>query len=339
MRKDTGKVTIKSIAEELGVSFSTVAKALNGDPNVSQQTRELVEKKAKEMNYTRNYFAQSLRQKGSKTVAIILNDIDIPAYGEMIAMISSELSAHGYTTMVSDPRHSDEAERSCIKTVLSRMPEAVIFSPADPRGRNLQLLQPMFSNTLVLGELDGNVPTNSLSVGHRRAGFISADHMLQCGHSQNMICCGPREYQSSQLFFQGISDAYRHHGIALNEDLVYWFKPGDRETAQLFARVWEETHGGIDGVICFCDSMAFGVYRAARKLGLRIPEDISVIGYDDTPVNDLMAPPLTTVHLPKDMVAQYCAQFVLSRLASKDSQLHTYQLEPRLADRGSVSKK
>ena len=89
MEKKNGRVTIKSIANELGISFSTVAKALNNDPCIRQETRELVQNKAKEMNYTRNYFAQGLRQKGSKTVAIILNEIDIPAYGEMISMISA----------------------------------------------------------------------------------------------------------------------------------------------------------------------------------------------------------------------------------------------------------
>ena len=77
MEKKNGRVTIKSIANELGISFSTVAKALNNDPCIRQETRELVQNKAKEMNYTRNYFAQGLRQKGSKTVAIILNEIDI----------------------------------------------------------------------------------------------------------------------------------------------------------------------------------------------------------------------------------------------------------------------
>ena len=173
---NNGNVTIKSIANALGVSFSTVSKALNNDPNVSASTRKLVQEKAQEMNYTRNFFATALRQQGSKTVAVIVNDIDIPAYGEMIAIISGKLAAHGYTTMVSDSQYSEEFERSSIQAALSRVPEAVIIAPANPTGENLQMLSGMFSKTLVLADVTGIAPTNSLAVDHRLAGRHPTEH-------------------------------------------------------------------------------------------------------------------------------------------------------------------
>ena len=133
MPKQGEKVTIKSIAEELGVSFSTVAKSLNDDPRISKQTKEMVKKKAQEMHYVRNYFAQSLRHQESDTIAIILSDIDIPVHAEMITRLSADLSRYGYTTIVSAPQQGEEAERNCIQSVLSRMPKAVIISPANPK--------------------------------------------------------------------------------------------------------------------------------------------------------------------------------------------------------------
>ena len=330
-------VTIKSIAAALGISFSTVSKALNGDPAISPATRQLVEEKAKEMNYTRNYFASSLRQKGSRTVSIIVNDIDIPAYGEMIANISSKLAAHGYTTTVSDSRYSEEYERSSIQNVLSRMPEALIIAPADPTGENMKLLEPMFQNTLVLGDIQG-LPTNSLFVDHYYAGRISAKHMLEEGSSNCLIFAGPQQYQSSQLFLSGIRDEYEDHGLTLPQERIHRFNPDQQTAYRRFMQCWQEEPGNIAGVICFCDSMAFGVYRACRELELSIPGDISVIGYDDGPANDFTAPPLTTIHMPKDLVAAQCAQFVINRLVHGDTQLHSYTLKPHLADRGSVRK-
>lgn len=339
MSNPTGTVTIKSIAEALGISFSTVSKALNGDPAISQQTRELVQAKAKEMNYTRNYFAQSLRQKGSKTVAIIVNDIDIPAYGEMIAIISARLAAHGYTTMVSDSLYSEEFERSSIRTVISRMPEALIIAPADPAGKNMQLLEPMLDKTLVLGNVNGILQTSSLYVDHRLAGKLSASHLLYNGVEHNLILAGPEGYQSSELFLQGIRDAYQKQGIPFDEEMVIRFKPDQQTAYRRFMELWQETPGFCEGVLCFCDSMALGIYRAARELELSIPDDISVVGYDDGPANDFTAPPLTTIHMPKDLVAVQCAQFVIDRLVGGDTQLHNYTLQPYLADRGSVRKK
>ncbi len=338
MAGQTGNVTIKSIAERLGVSFSTVSKALNGDPSVNPGTRRLVEETAKEMNYTRNVFASGLRQKGSRTVAIIVNDIDIPAYGEMIAAISGKLAEYGYSTMVSDSRYSPEFERNSIRTMLSWKPEAVILAPADPSGENLKLLLPMRENTLILGDPEDE-GFNCVSVDHFHAGFISAEKLLASGVKDNLILGGPLGHRSGDLYLAGIRAAYEKAGIAPDEGRVFHFKPDQRTAYRTFMDLWSEGEAKCEGVLCFCDSMAYGVYRAAREMGLAIPEDLSVIGYDDGPANEFTDPPLTTIHMPKDLIAGHCSDFVINRLIHKAKAPYRYQLKPYLADRGSVREK
>ena len=328
-------VTIKSVAAALGISFSTVSKALNGDPAISEATRNMVVEKAKEMNYTRNYFASSLRQKGSKTVAVIVNDIDIPAYGEMIATISGKLAAHGYTTLVADSRYNEEFEQTGLQNMISRMPEAVIVAPADPFGENMKILESMYQNTLVLGDIK-DLPTNCLYIDHVHAGRLSAEKMLSSGVENNLIFGGPEGYQSSDLFLEGIRQVYAEHGLPFPQEMVFRFAPDQQTAYRRFMKFWQKNPGSCEGVICFCDSMAFGVYRACKELELSIPDDISVIGYDDGPANEFTAPPLTTIHMPKDLVAAQCSQFVINRLVGGDTQLHRYTLQPYLADRGSV---
>lgn len=339
MAKQGEKVTIKSIAEELGVSFSTVAKALNDDPRISEQTKSMVKKKAQEMHYVRNYFAQSLRHQESYTIAIILSDIDIPVYAEMITRLSSDLSQHGYTTIVSAPQHGEEAERNCIQSVLSRMPKAIIISPASPSSKNVKLLEAVYSNTLILGEPCAEVNANYLSLGHRHAGYLNARHLLENGRQKNLIMCGPQEYESSKLFYQGIQDAYAEFGLTVDERLVSWFRPSEQAGCQRATEVWQADPGCFDGAVCFCDSLAFGVYRAARNLGLSVPKDISVVGYDDNPTNDFTSPPLTSIHQPKDLLTQYCMEFALKCLNNENTQPYTKQLQPVLANRGSVCPK
>jgi LacI family transcriptional regulator len=163
--------------------------------------------------------------------------------------------------------------------------------------------------------------------------------MLSAGNHRNLIFCGPQEFQSSQLFYQGIRDAYAEKELPLHSEGVFWFKPNEKQSAKQFTKIWTERHGEIDGVICFCDSMAFGIYRAARQLGLRIPDDISVIGYDDSSFNDFSDPPLTTIHMPKDLVAQHCSQFVLDRLIRGSTEKQTFLLEPTLTERSSVARR
>ena len=339
MQKKGEKVTIKSIAEELGVSFSTVAKALNDDPRISEQTKAMVKKKAQEMHYVRNYFAQNLRHQESYTIAIILSDIDIPVHAEMITKLSSDLSRYGYTTIVSAPHQGEEAERNCIQSVLSRMPKAVIISPANPASNNVRLMESIYSNTLILGDPCEDVKANYLSLGHRHAGYLNARHLLENGRRKNLILCGPQEYESSQLFYQGVRDAYAEFNLPIDEKLVSWFRPSEQAGCQRATQVWEADPGCFDGAVCFCDTLAFGIYRAARNLGLSIPEDISVVGYDDNPNNDFTAPPLTSIHQPKDLLTKYCMEFALKCLKDEASELQVWQLEPELAKRGSVSPK
>lgn len=338
MPKSGENVTIKSIAAELGISFSTVAKALNGDPLISEHTRLMVEEKARQMHYTRNYFARSLRQKDSKTVAVIVNDIDIPAYGEIVGMISGALAPHGYTTMISDSQYNEKFERNSIENVLSRMPEAVIIAPADPMGPNMQLLTPVWQQTLVLGDIQG-AAGNCVSVDHRLAGKLSAEHMLKSGNLKNLIFCGPQGYQSSEHYLAGVRDEYANHGVLLDEAMIHRFKPDLQTAYSRFMAVWQAAPGSIDGVICFCDSMALGIYKAARELGLTVGKDISVIGYDDSNANEFTDPPLTSVHLPNELVAEHCVRFILQRLIDGNDQPYSYTLSPYLADRGSVCKK
>ena len=338
MSKSGENVTIKSIAAALGVSFSTVSKALNGDPLISEQTRLMVEEKAREMHYTRNYFARSLRQKDSRTVAIIVNDIDIPAYGEMVAMISGALAPHGYTTMISDSQYNEEFERNSIQNVLSRMPEAVIIAPADPLGTNMQLLSGLRQQTLVMGDMQDVEGANTVNVDHRLAGRISAQHLIENGHTKNLVFGGPEGYQSSEYYMAGVRDVYAEKGLALDSSLVYRFKPDTKTAHDCFLKAWNAAPGSFDGAICFCDSMALGIYQAARELGLKIGEDISVIGYDDNYTNEFTDPPLTSVHLPKDLAAEHCVKFIINRLINADESQYSFTLQPHLSDRGSVKK-
>ena len=339
MQKQSDKVTIKDIAEALGVSFSTVAKALNNDPRISDQTKALVKEKAQEMHYVRNYFAHGLRHQESYTIALILSDIDIPSYAAMITKLSSDLSQYGYTTIISSPSYSKEAERNCILSVLSRMPKAVIICPANSASSNVQLLKDMFPNTLILGEPNNKIKTNFLSLGHRRAGYLNAKHLLENGRHRNLILCGLKEFEASTDFYQGVQDAYAEFGLSIDEKLVSWFRPGEEAGCQRALEVWEADPGCFDGAVCFCDSLAFGIYRAARKLGLSIPEDISVVGYDDNSTHDFADPPLTSIHQPKEVFAQYCMEFALMCLKNEDTEPRTWQLEPVLSRRSSVCPK
>ncbi len=336
MQQHEGQVTIKSIAAALGVSYSTVSKALNGDPRISETTRQRVEDKAREMHYSRNFFAETLRRSDSRIVVILLNDLDVPAYSEMISVISADLAAYGYTTIISDTQFDPESERNVLEGVLRWRPSAVIYSPAYLKEENLHLLEPYLSRTLFLGCTGGREDLNAVAVDHRQAGYLSARHMLERGSLGNLILCGSRGYQSADLFMTGVQDAYGEFGLTADPGWVVRFKPDTDTSCRRFLEFRRAKGSAVTGAICFCDHIALGVYKACRELGLSIPGDVSVIGYDDTDPDAFIMPPLTSVHIPRDLIARHSSRFVTGRLIEGNTDHFSVFLDPYLAVRDSV---
>lgn len=136
--------------------------------------------------------------------------------------------------------------------------------------------------------------------------------------------------------------AYKENSIELNMDYVFYSFPSLKDGNDLMMQCYEKFYlddtKRFTGIMTFCDTMAFGVYTAAQKLGLNIPNDISVIGYDDSAVDALFSPPLTTIHMPKERVTSHCSELLISRLVKNINKISAITLEPHLVERESVKK-
>ncbi|MCG8483469.1 MAG: LacI family transcriptional regulator [Clostridia bacterium] len=334
------KITIKSIAEELGISFSTVSKALNDSPLIKDETKHLVLEKAKELNYKPNYFAKGLRNMHTKTIGIILNDLENPANMNMIRKISVDMAKYDYTTLICDSQFDTDLETKNIKTVISRMPDSVIISPINSDSNSISLLNQLFDRTIILDTINDNINTNYIFINHERAGYLSANFLIGKGHKTNLIMTGPKGFSGSNLFVKGIKQAYSEQGLELDEKYILYSKPSHNDAYKLlmesYHKLYEDESTRFTGLMAFCDTMAFGVYSAAKKLNLKIPDDLSVVGYDDSPVDTFAYPPLTTIHMPKERVASLCSDLLVSKLVNNDSKLIAVSLEPHLVERESV---
>lgn len=340
IERSSGNVTIKSIAKQLGVSFSTVAKALNDDPLVKEETRKMVQEKAAEMGYLPNIMAKGLRSRSTKTVGVILNDLENPIHMHIIKKIMVDLGKHGYTTLIFDSMYDATIERKNIATLLSRMPDGIVIAPVSIRSHNITLLKNIFDRTVILNHLAKAVPANYVHTNHERGGYVSAGTLLDSGHTSNLICVEPPDFPSSEQFLAGIHKAYAERGVALHDNMIMHRIPsldaGFEAVQERYDDRREQSGAPFSGVITSCDSFAFGVYKAAAKLGFRIPDDISVIGYDDNPMAALATPALTTMHMPKEAIGAYCSEILISKLINKDQNLSNYQVEAHLIQRDSI---
>lgn len=334
-------VTIKSIAKVLGISFSTVSKALNNSPLIKEETKKMVLAKAEEMGYTPNSLARGLRNNESHTIAMILNDIENPVLTHIFKCISVEMAKYGYTSMILDSQFNIETERNNILGTLAQKPDFIILEPASTDLANLKLLSSSQFRLILLGPRFNINTFHQVSVDYMQGGYSAAMNMLSAGHRENLVITTPLNVPNSSHFFSGIRKAYNEFGYELpDERVLTTTNPSVLGGFKVINDLWDYSAGKFSipftGIMTFDDNVAYGVYQAAKQLSLRIPEDISVSGFDDNPLSAFSSPSLTTVHLPREKIADSCLEIIKSVLLHADHQTHVYCIEPYLVKRNSV---
>ncbi|MCA6222977.1 LacI family DNA-binding transcriptional regulator [Photorhabdus antumapuensis] len=333
-------VTIKSIAKELNISFSTVSKALNNDPAIKEKTRRLVLNKANEMGYMPNSLAKGLRSHSTKTVAVIFSDIENPVLAYIFCKILTQMAEHGYTTMIFDSQFNENTERANILTVMSRQVDFIILEPTSMNTDNLRLLSKMPNRITLQGVHYETMNCHHVHVDYAHGGYLAAREMLSNGHRNCLIITESLSFPTSKEFVLGIERAYSEYGIPFNRDMVKTTHSSITNGFQVIQELWDHDKNTfslpITGVLTFDDILAYGVYKAAMQYNFRIPDDISVIGFDDNPISAFSMPPLTTIHLPKDKMAENHINILQSTLLNGRTETRFFSTAPTLVARGSV---
>lgn len=340
-QEQSGKnVTLKSIAEEMGISFSTVSKALNNSSLVKEETRRAVLEKAQKMGYAPNMMARGLRNKTTKTIGVIFNDIENTVWAHIFKTISIEMAKYGYTTLIGDGQFDESIERTSILSFLSRLPDFVILSPATANTENLALFAGMMDRVIVLGQQIPEVNCHYVNVDYGVSGYLSACELLEKGHRDIMIFTSPPVFPISWQYVHGIQRAYQEYGVPFDEKRLILMHTSIENGCHSIMELWDADKGEFQipftGVMTICDLMAYGIYKGLKRVGKRVPEDISVIGHDDNPLSGFSMPPLTTVHLPVKKMAESCLSIMRSALLENKREIRHYFLEPSFIRRKSV---
>lgn len=333
-------VTIKSIAKELNVSFSTVSKALNNNPAIKEETRLLVLNKANEMGYTPNSLAKGLRGESTKTIAIIFNDIENPVLTYIFRDIAVTMAKQGFTTMIFDSQFSEKIERANIQAVLSRLPDFIIIEPTSMNPANLQLLSDVANKLIVHGAHYENISSHHVHVDYAQGGYLAASHLLSQGHRDCLVITETLNFPTSRDYVSGIKKAFDEYGIAFSNDRIKVTSSSIMHGFQVIQSLWDIKKQAfsipLTAVMTFDDNLAYGVYKAAMQYNFTIPGDISVIGFDNNPLSLFSTPPLTTMQLPKEKIAENHINILRACLLKGRSEMCFYSSEPTLMDRGSV---
>ena len=300
-------VSMKDIARAAGVTESTISRALANSPRVKLETRRRIQRIAREMGYVPSAIARGLATNRTSTLGVVVMDSADPFIAAVVGAIDKSARDLGYSIILSTYGPNPEQEMSAIRLLLQQRVDAIIIPDPLVADSSLPRLEQVGIPIILLNKKSYvfSVGTDSID-GARQA----VEHLLGLGHRRIAYIGGSRSEEESAERRAGYEQALIDHGICLEPSLIVegdgWSEGGRRSMHQLLALPSPPT-----AVFCFNDLTASGVLLAAYGAGVRIPQDLSVVGFDDSNLASLLVPPLTTVAQQSDQMARLALQMAL----------------------------
>jgi LacI family transcriptional regulator len=301
------RTTLAAIAAQAGVSLPTVSKVVNGRPDVAPATRARVEQLLDEHQYSRS---TTRRHRRSGLIDLVFNGLDSPWAVEILRGVEEWGAANQAGVAVSAVRHGNVRPASWTSALASHDTDGVILVTSELTGGQLEQLREAGLPLVVVDPVNPPPPDlPSVGATNWAGGLAATEHLLSLGHRRIGAIAGPGDYLCSRARIDGYRTALERADVRFDRALV---KNGDFYHEGGFLRGGEllDLASPPTAVFAGNDQQAFGVYEAARQRGLRIPQDLSVVGFDDLPVARWVSPPLTTVRQPLAEMGSAAAQML-----------------------------
>ncbi|MCD1243257.1 substrate-binding domain-containing protein [Vibrio cholerae] len=330
--------TMKDIARLAGVSTSTVSHVINKSRFVSDEIAERVNNAAQQLNYAPSALARSLKMNRTKTIGMLVTTSTNPFFGEVVKGVERSCYHQGYNLILCNTEGDNQRMKASINTLLQKRVDGLLLMCSTLEGERLDVFDRYPDIPIVVMDwgpilfASDKIQDNSL-----QGGYMAAKHLIECGHKEIGCITGPLIRHQAQMRYEGYKRALAEAGIAINPD---WIMESDFECEggyQAFEKLYQR--GKLPSALFVSnDMMAMGVIQAASQRGLRVPDDLSLIGYDDVHIAKFMTPALTTIHQPKYRLGKAAVDTLLYRLENPDTTAQVVQLEPTLVVRNSVRK-
>jgi LacI family transcriptional regulator len=292
-------VTIKEIAKLAGVSITTVSLIINGkDQSIGAETRERVLKIIEDQNYVPNTIARSMITKQTNTLGLLIPDITNPYFATMARGIEDAAGKSGYRVILCNTDEDLDKEMEYLQLLRKQNVDGVILVAAAVSELAGAGVYESFQRPLVFLDRKGSGAMEAqahVGFDNRKGAYLAVCHLIEAGHKKIGCITGPMKNRSAQERYQGYLDALAQAGMPVNPQ---WVVEGDYQMigGERGIRALKDT--GITACMVSNDWMAYGAYKACYEEGIRIPEDLSLVGFDDLTISQVMIPPLTTVHQP-----------------------------------------
>ena len=300
MGRSTGRVTLQDVAKVTGYTSNTVSRALKNKPDISVQTREYIQKVAREMGYVRNYIASSLRSGRTKTIAMIAGNMSNPFYAILADLLQREAFRLGYSLMILCAQDEPEMEVSVLKMALSRQVDGVLILPSYAPSPAMEMLRSSGIPYVVLSRKIPGDQDDCIVCDEEQGGYLAGRHLIEHGHRKIAMFSQNPVLYSTEKRREGFIRACREGGIAESDCL---FESGNSEE-KIIAGLKRLKDEQVTGIFSFCDVEAWDEITLMDRIGLK--DNFSIVGFDNI---------LGYINFPKPICSVDCGLQEEARIA------------------------
>jgi LacI family transcriptional regulator len=308
--------TIRDVAKLAGISTMTVSRVLNNSGYISQDTRERVEKAIAELGYVPNSLARSLRFKQTNTIALVLTDITNPFFTTIARGVEDTASEQGFSVIFCNTDESAPEEAEHLNVLVQKQVDGVLLVPACCSAESVSFLQGHKVPVVVLDRRISDIWVDLVRGESEQAAYQLVRHLLDLGHTRIAILSGPQVTSTAVDRVAGYRRAMVEAGLDAGAERVYHaqftLESGYQMAQQVLATTPRPT-----ALFAANNFIAIGAFRALRDVGLRVPEDMSLVAFDDLPASLVMEPFLTVAAQPAYEMGQKATELLLARLSGE----------------------
>lgn len=304
-------ITLRMVAEKAGVSVNTASRAINNKPDINIETKKLVLKIAKELGYIRNAAAVSLRTNKTGTIGVVIEDNRNPFYAEVLNGMEEAAREKNYHIILTNTQRDYKKEEEAINLLLNKRVDGLLIDPVQDRDDDIKKLIEANIPFVIVGRDFENIELDAVYNDEVKGGFLATEYLIKEGHKRIVLIDGFLYKSPAKGRLEGYKKAMKKYGISMDDALV---SVGDIDVKDGYERTRQMLEKDLDftAIFAYNDMMAFGAMQAIKEKGLRIPEDIGLVGYDDIPFCSLMDPALTTIRLKKQELGIESVKLLLS---------------------------
>jgi len=319
-----------------GVSTSTVSHVINKDRFVSDAVREKVETAIKTLNYAPSALARSLKINQTRTIGMLITASTNPFYSELVRGVERSCFERGYSLVLCNTEGDEQRMNSNLETLMQKRVDGLLLLCTETHQPSQEIMQRYPSiPTVMMDWAPFNGDSDLIQDNSLLGGDMATQYLINKGFTRIACITGPLDKTPARLRLEGYREAMTRAGLTIREgdEIESDFEFGGGFDAMQTLLAMNERP---QAVFIGNDAMAVGAYQALYQAGLKIPQDMAIVGYDDIELARYMTPPLTTIHQPKDELGELAIDVLIHRIAEPGLQQQRLQLTPILIERGSA---